>query len=194
MILMLNCSYKVKDSNTQYFLELLNKELGEEAEILPIRHVLTGGFSEFVKKLEQAEAFVIGAPLYVDGLPAQAVKLLEMLMDFDLTDKRVYVVSNLGFYEGAQICNLFDIVRNWCVRMQMVYGGGLAVGAGPMVRAVKNLPLVNKDIEKGLEQLADHIRRSEAMENIYAQTKIPRVVYQQAAHMSFRQTLKQNGH
>ena len=30
MILMLNCSYKVKDSNTQYFLELLKKELESE--------------------------------------------------------------------------------------------------------------------------------------------------------------------
>ena len=193
MILMLNCSYKTKDSNTRFFLELLKQELGEEVEILSIRQVLDGGFPEFLKKLEQAEAFVLGAPLYVDGLPAQAVKLLEMLLDFDLSGKRVYVVSNLGFYEGAQICNLFDIVRNWCGRMQMVYGGGLAVGAGPMVRAVKDLPLVNKDIDKGLEQLADHICRGEAMENYYAQTKIPRVVYQQAAHMMFRQTLKENG-
>ena len=193
MIVMLNCSYKTKDSNTQYFLELLKKELGKETEIIPIRQVLKGGFSEFVNKLEQADAFVIGAPLYVDGLPAQAVKLLEMLLDFDLSGKPVYVVSNLGFYEGAQICNLFDIVRNWCGRMNMVYGGGLAVGAGPMVRAIQNLPLVNKDIEKGLEQMASHIRRGEAMENFYAQPKIPRVVYQQAAHMMFRQTLKENG-
>lgn len=193
MIVMLNCSYKAKDSNTQYFLELLKKELGKETEIIPIRQVLKGGFSEFVNKLEQADAFVIGAPLYVDGLPAQAVKLLEMLLDFDLSGKPVYVVSNLGFYEGAQICNLFDIVRNWCGRMNMVYGGGLAVGAGPMVRAIQNLPLVNKDIEKGLEQMASYIRRGEAMENFYAQPKIPRVVYQQAAHMMFRQTLKENG-
>ena len=49
MILMLNCSYKAKDSNTQYFLELLKKELGDEAEILPIRQILSGGFLEFVK-------------------------------------------------------------------------------------------------------------------------------------------------
>ena len=116
-----------------------------------------------------------------------------MLMDFDLSGKQVYVVSNLGFYEGQQICNLFDIVRNWCERMQMVYGGGLAIGAGPMVRAIKNLPLVNKDIEKGLVRLADHVRRGETMENFYAQMKTPRVLYQQAAHMMFRQTLKENG-
>ena len=134
MILMLNCSYKSHDSNTQFFLELLKAELAvEEIQILPLRQVLNGGFPEFVKKLEEAEAFVIGAPLYVDGLPAQAVKLLEMLLDCDksaLYGKRVYVVSNLGFYEGEQICNLLEIVRNWCARMEMTYGGGLAVGAG----------------------------------------------------------------
>ena len=200
MILMLNCSYKAKDSNTQYFLELLKKELNAEAtRIIPIRQVLIGGFSEFVEQLQQTEAFVIGAPLYVDGLPAQAVKLLEMLLEGEcsgLSGKRVYVVSNLGFYEGEQICNLLDIVRNWCDRMQMVYGGGLAIGAGPMISTLKSLPLskgLNKDIGKGLKVLADNIRNGESMENYYAKTRIPRVVYLQAAHMMFRQTLKENG-
>lgn len=200
MILMLNCSYKVKDSNTQYFLELLQKELeGEEMQILPIRQVLHGGFSGFVEKLQQAEVFVLGAPLYVDGLPAQAVRLLEMLLEGEysgLSGKRVYVVSNLGFYEGQQICNLFDIVRNWCDRMQMIYGGGLAVGAGPMISTLKSMPLkkgLNMDVGKGLEQLAYCIRNRESMANYYAQTKIPRAAYLLAAHMSFRSTLKKNG-
>ena len=196
MILMLNCSYKSHDSNTQFFLELLKAELAvEEIQILPLRQVLNGGFPEFVKKLEEAEAFVIGAPLYVDGLPAQAVKLLEMLLDCDksaLYGKRVYVVSNLGFYEGEQICNLFDITANWCARMGMTYGGGIAVGAGPMIRATKGLPL-HWDIEKGLHRLADRIRDGAAMNNYYAKTVIPRAVYLQAAHMSFRKTLRKNG-
>ena len=197
MILMLNCSYKTKDSNTRYFLEQLQTELADkETEIVSIGQVLSGGFAEFTAKLEQTEALVLGAPLYVDGLPAQAVKLLEMLIDFDFSGKPVYVVSNLGFYEGTQICNLFDIVKNWCARMGMVYGGGLAVGAGPLVSTLKNMPLkkgLNREIGNGLERLADHIRRGDAMENFYAQTKIPRVVYRQAAHMSFRKTLKENG-
>ena len=196
MILMVNCSYKTQDGNTQFFLEHLKAELsGEQLQILPLRQVLGGGFAEFVKQLEKAESFVIGAPLYVDGLPAQAVKLLEMLLEADhtaLSGKGVYVVSNLGFYEGEQICNLFDIVRNWCARMGMVYGGGLAVGAGPMIRATSGLPL-HRDIEKGLHLLADHIRRGTAMGNYYAKTLIPRGVYLQAAHMTFRKTLKKNG-
>ena len=194
MILMLNCSFKVKDSNTQYFLELLEKELdAEETQIIPIRQALNDGFSDFVEKLRQAEAFVIGAPLYVDGLPAQAVKLLEMLLEGEcsgLSGKRVYVVSNLGFYEGEQICNLFDIVRNWCDRMQTIYGGGLAVGAGPLVRALKSIPLINRDVEKGLQQLADSISKGSVIENYYTKTMIPRRVYLLAAHTMFRKTLK----
>ena len=185
MILMLNCSYKASDSNTQFFLELLEEKLDEESRIIPLKKVLSGGYADFLVELEAADAFVIGAPLYVDGLPAQAVKLLEMLLECDRTPldrKPVYVVSNLGFYEGEQICNLFDITANWCARMGMTYGGGLAVGAGPMIR-----------MTKGLQKLADHIRAGEAMDNYYAKTRIPRLVYLHAAHISFRRTLKKNG-
>ncbi len=200
MILMLSCSYKAKSGNTQYFLELLkNKLAGKDVKIISLRQVLKGGFAEFENLLKRAEAFVLGAPLYVDGLPSQAVKLLEMLLeanDGGLAGKRVYAVSNLGFYEGEQIAHLFDMVKNWCGRMQMTYGGGIAVGAGPLVKAVNGMPilkLLNRDIKKGMAKLADKILRGEAMENYYAKTKIPRMIYLQAAHMLFRRTLKKNG-
>ena len=31
---------------------------------------------------------------------------------------------------------MLDMVRNWCMRMGTRYGGGLAIGAGPLVRSV----------------------------------------------------------
>ena len=195
MILMLNCSYKASGSNTQFFLELLKEKLDGEIRIIPLKKILSGGFADFLGELEAAQALVIGAPLYVDGLPAQTVKLLEMLLACDRTPldrKPVYVVSNLGFYEGEQICNLFDITANWCARMGMTYGGGIAVGAGPMIRMTKGLPL-HQHITKGLHTHADHIRRGEAMDNYYAKTRIPRMVYLQAAHITFRSTLKKIG-
>ena len=52
---------------------------------------------------------------------------------------------------------------------------------------------INKDIEKGMKLLADKILTGAAMENYYAKTKIPRMVYMQAAHMLFRKSLKKNG-
>ncbi len=195
MILMVNCSLKVKDSNTQYFLERLKNSL-DTCEIISLRDVFKTGLDEFVKKLEMADALVIGAPLYVDGLPAQAVKLLEMLLEEykgKFSNLPVYVVSNLGFYEASQIKPLLDIVRNWCARMGCVYGGGLAVGAGPMISTLRNTvidKMLNKDVEKGIRKLAKTIAKRESMENYYTKTMIPRAVYLKAAHMKFNQSLK----
>ena len=104
MILMVNCSLKNKAGNTQYFLELLKNKLND-AEIISIKSVLKAPLDEFAVKLQKADALVIGAPLYVDGLPAQAVKLLENLLESYKGQIicPVYVVSNLGFYEAKQI-------------------------------------------------------------------------------------------
>ena len=48
MILMVNCSYKASDSNTQFFLELLKEKLEEESRIIPLKKVLNGGFADFL--------------------------------------------------------------------------------------------------------------------------------------------------
>lgn len=203
MILMLNCSYKGKNANTLYFFELLKRELDncteKSLEIIQIKDVLQGQLDEFASRLQMADALVIGAPLYVDGLPAQAVKLLELVLENhkgEFPNLPVYVVSNLGFYEAGQIKNLLAIVENWCMRMGMNYGGGLAIGGGPMVRAVEKMPLKNfllKDVADGFEKLAGAIASGNRMENYYTKTRIPRGLYLKAAHMTFDQTAKANG-
>ena len=217
MILMLNCSYKAKNGNTQHFLELLKENViaqstaldkdsvariaitESDVEIASLKNVLNGGLDDFNDKLAQADAFVIGAPLYVDGLPAQAVRLLEMLLETDkerFVSKPVYVVSNLGFYEAEQITPLLEIVRNWCSRMQMVYGGGFAIGAGPLVRPLKSVPCtgwLHKDVKKGIGILADAIAKQRIMDNYYAKTKLPRAAYLNIAHISFKKQMKENG-
>ena len=202
MILMVNCSYKGAAANTRYFLQILEKEikeLSQEASVMfDIKQILTGGYEEFEKELLKADALVIGAPLYVDGLPAQAVRLLEQLYETchdRFPQVPVYVVSNLGFYEPEQIRNLFDIVTNWCVKMDTVYGGGLAIGAGPMIRILQNMPLktgLNKMIGTGFSRLAKAIAKKKPIENQYCKTAIPRWVYLMAAHANFRKEIRTN--
>lgn len=197
MILMVNCSMKSKAGNTQCFLELL-KDKVNDAEIISIKSVLKEPLDMFVDKLQKADGLVIGAPLYVDGLPAQAVMFLEKLLESykGRVTCPVYVVSNLGFYEAKQIQPLLDMVRNWCARIGCVYGGGLAVGAGPMISTLKSMPLdkgLNKDIGKGIKLLSESVKKGTIMENYYTKTMIPRAVYLRAAHAMFHRTLKENG-
>ena len=207
MILMLNCSYKAKSSNTEYFLSLLKNEIEQTSdkycEIINIKEVLKNvegeALDNFVSELKRADAFVIGAPLYVDGLPAQTVKFMELLLERykgEIQKLPVYVVSNLGFYEAEQIKHLLAMVENWCKRMNLAYGGGLAVGAGPMVRALEKMPLkkgILKEAGRGLERLAYAIVNRKKLKNYYIKTMIPRGVYLKAAHMTFDKTAKENG-
>ena len=198
MILMVNGSFRGKDGHTQFYLEKI-RETVKDSEIIWIRDIFKDGVANFAEQLKSADALVIGAPLYVDGLPAQVVKLLEdLLAEYKscFQGLPVYVVSNLGFYEAKQIKHLLDMVRNWCGKMGCIYGGGLAVGAGPLVGAIANVSALKwayKDVEKGVETLSKTILERESMENYYTETKIPRWLYFKIANQSFENAIKKNG-
>lgn len=209
MILMLNTSYKGAKSNTQSFFETLAKELDASMDIqmLYAKQIFRGNEETFSERLEvfaekllkMSDVLVIGAPLYVDGLPAQAVKLMEELLEHykgKFPNLKVYVISNLGFYESSQIQYLFGMVKNWCIRMGITYGGGLAIGAGPMATALKGVAIEewsNKQIQEGLSKLAKAIQQKEVMEDCYCQSNVPRWGYKMAAHLNFGKIAKKNG-
>ena len=199
MIVLLNCSLKGPRGNSRYFLNRLKSCLTEDCLDLEMRDVLKNP-DEFVQILHSAGALVLGAPLYVDGMPAQVLALMELLHAScreQLPRIPVYVVSNLGFYESAQIRVLLDITRNWCAKMDLPYGGGVAIGAGGLMSAFKGMSLdalPNKALGRGMRRLAGAISARASIENLYVQpTCIPRFVYMIAAHTLFRSTGKKNG-
>ena len=199
MVILLNSSLKGKRGNGYYLLGRLQEcKLGEcvERNIVSVLKDIKG----FLEELAKADALVIAAPLYVDGLPAQVLRLMEAMYerrDDMLGGLPVYVVSNLGFFESSQIRPLLDMVRNWCVRMNFVYGGGVAVGAGGMMSAFRSVPLgkgPNRSLGRALTQLAQAIREKKQIENAFVQPDwIPRFGYMMAAHSLFRSTGRKNG-
>ena len=199
MVILLNGSLKGKKGNGYYLLQRLKEcEPGECAE-KSISQALKDS-DGFVKELEGADALVIAAPLYVDGLPAQVLRLMEELYEHHAhraKGLRVYVLSNLGFYESAQILPLMNTVRNWCARMGVVYGGGAAVGAGGMMSAFRGIPLgkgPNKALGEGLSKLACAIREGRELGNLFLQPSlVPRFAYKFAAHRMFKGAGRRNG-
>lgn len=198
MVILLNCSFRGEKSNSNYFLGLLEGLLEEPCERIQLNRIKD--ISALSEKLAEADALVLGMPLYVDGVPAQAVELMEQLYadgEGGLGQLAVYVVSNLGFYEAEQTQIQLSIVKNWCERMGLTYGGALAIGAGEMMGSLRTVPMdqgPNKAMGEGLKKLASHISAHSIMEDIFVQpTGFPRWMYLLAAQMNWAPQAKKNG-
>ncbi len=198
MVVLLNCSNRGLSSNSQYFLELLKENLKCETEIIQLNQMKD--LNLIKEKFQNAEAIVFAMPLYVDSVPAQVMYLMEQLyndrMEF-YYNKKVYVIAGMGFYESAQIAILLEIMKNWCKKMNMIYGGGLAIGAGEMMAGFKGIPLNQgpcKMFGEGIRRMANSIESDGTMEDYYSQPNgIPRSIYMFMANRSWVVSAKKNG-
>lgn len=198
MVVLLNGSFRGERSNSNYFLGLLEEQLSGPCERVHLN--LVKDYRELKQKFQEAEAVVIGMPLYVDGVPAQVLELMEYLYGDgrgSMNGLRVYVISNMGFYESRQARILLSIVKNWCAKVGAVYSGGLAIGAGEMMGTLRNVPMdqgPNKDMGLGIKTIASHIGNGTAMEDIYTEpTGFPRGMYRLAADMNWGSQARKNG-
>lgn len=198
MVTLLNCSYRGEKSNSNYFLGLLENMLSDECIRKNISQVKD--INSFACELEKSQALVLGMPLYVDGAPAQVVELLDGLYkisDGRFKNLKVYVVTNLGFYEGEQADILLQIIKNFCDKAGLVYGGSVAVGAGEMLGSLRNVPCdkgPNKMLGEKLRVLADCINRNLTVSNsIVKPNGFSRRMYMFAGNMGWAPQAKQNG-
>lgn len=197
MIGMLNGSLRGEKSNSNYFLDLLEQNVDGACERM---HLGAGiDFDSLKAKLREAETLVFAMPLYVDGVPAQVMALIERLYDekVNLDGKYFYLVSNLGFYESRQAQIQVEIFKNWCEKMHMVYSGALVIGAGEMLGSLRNVPLhqgPNKMLGEGMEKLADAVSNRKCIADFYVEPSgFPRRLYVLAAHMGWKRNAGENG-
>lgn len=198
MVVLLNCSFRGENSHSNYFLGLLEQQIGEQCERLHLGRLKD--FDEIYSKFAIADAVVFGMPLYADSVPAQVVDLMERFYtrkSEELKGLHIYAVTNLGFYESRQMELELAIIKNWCEKMEMVYGGSLAIGAGEMMGGLSYVPIdqgPNKEMGEGMKKLAAHIKEGSVTEDIYTEpTGFPRNMYLLAAKMNWGPQAKKNG-
>lgn len=201
-IALLNGSPKVKSSASGSLLGSLKSyvlagdstledvvEIGLHKGVLP---------EKALEQLENADVLVFACPLYVDGIPAH---LLSCLVQLEKTHWKkealhVYGVVNCGFYEGIQAEFALDILRNWCVKSGVTWGGGIGVGGGgglAQMPDVKGGHGPKAPVEHALKGMAEKILKKEKQENVYVSVAFPRRLYKMAAQMGWRQMIKANG-
>lgn len=197
-ILFLNCSLRADQANSKLYLGKLLPKVEGATEMINLSAYLQRP-EELAQKLLSAERIVLGMPLYVDGVPSAPLRMMEQMEKSGKAGgHKVYVLANMGLYESRQISNLLSIVKTWCDRCGMEYCGGLAIGAGEMMKMMMrgedyaNGPARN--IATGLEQLADAINASKVMADFYADAHgFPRALYILAANASWPMAGKNNG-
>ena len=192
--ILLNCSLRGGQANTNTFLDALASFLKEEPERIDLAAYLKKP-EELTEKLARAARVVLGTPLYVDGLPSSALRVMQALSrrSYD-NGKRIYVAANMGLYESHQLRNLLGMVETWCEESGYVYSGGAAIGAGPMFGAVSPEHLPGKNALAALKNLAAAIDRGETTQNFYANAYcFPRRTYILAANASWPKIAKKHG-
>jgi hypothetical protein len=186
------------NGNSAKLARKLSGKLVQEYEIIALKQYM-GNMSELLGILENASAIVLCTPLYVDGLPSQLIRFMETaLREYRGESKRIYVLANMGLYESKQLVNLFDAVRQWCVRMRFSYCGGLGVSAGELVGVLmEHMPFAfgpTKRIVESMNRLAAEINIGGATEDLYAEPCcFPRSLYILIANTNWNKTAKKNG-
>lgn len=195
-LILLNCSIRGKNANSETFLTNMADHLQKEYRFLRLSEYQNRE-EELVDQLMQAETLVLAMPLYVDGLPSTVIHLLDRLKQAGFgTGRKVYVLANLGLYESHQMKNLLSMMRAWCGVSGCAYSGSVVIGAGELIgvliRHMKSGPV--RGVTKALEALAENVTAGAKMDDLYVQPLMfPRWLYIQIANRSWdRQALASN--
>ncbi|MCH1983287.1 NAD(P)H-dependent oxidoreductase [Ruminococcus sp. OA3] len=200
-ISLINGSPKTKGSASGVILKELQELLSPKDHIVNLHFTKHRPDEGDVDLLQDCDAIVFAFPLYVDALPSHLVScLIQLENSFKNTafphNCTVYAIVNCGFYEGRQNVLALDIMKCWCEKAGVVWGGGLGIGGGGMMPVLGNIAPgkgPKKNFSHALETLSDRISRRESGKNICFSPNFPRFLYKIAAEIGWRQAVKNNG-
>ena len=191
-----NIKEELKGNNID--LNFIDAKLDDNKETLNLSSYLNN-YDELIKLIAGAGKIVLAMPLYVDGIPSAVLRLMERIEKYQFNSvKKIYVISNMGLYESKQLINLMSMVKNWSDKCGFEYCGGVAIGAGEMQGMMADPKNPGKGpvkhVIEGLNSLSDAIKRSEHMDDLYADAhKFSRSLYMFIANTSWPRDAKKNG-
>ena len=180
-LLFVNSSLRGEGSNTGVFLKKLQKNMGVHTEIISLLPGMEP--DKIAEAISRAETVVFGAPLYVDGLPASALKIMEKVKTSGAgRGCRLYAVVNNGLYESRQNVNMLSMIKDFCTENGFLYGGAASIGAGELVgtlmRSGEHSLWPTRSAGRCLSRLAEVIETGSETDDIYADPFLfPRWLY-----------------
>ena len=194
--LMLCGSPHNEGGNSTYFLKALDEKLNGNGEIYNVIHTPEISEAAFLQALKRGENIVFSFPLYADALPVYFLAFLKKLKtsaEDIVSQSKVYVIVNNGFYDAVQNHIAVKIMWKWCDKCGLLKGRALAVGAGGMVHAAPlgKGPLAK--VDNALDKMAEDIKNRRSGDTIFVKPSFPRFLYTLVGNRSFTAEGKKNG-
>lgn len=199
-ISLINGSPKASNSASELLAKDLKPTLSSHAECTFLKWNRAQASSADMDTFFAGDAVVFFFPLYVDGIPAHLLRIMQELeaqsrKRSERYPPKIYAVVNCGFFEGVQAHLALDIMKNWCRRAGFKWGMGIGLGAGPMAGHI-NAPMgkgLKKNYGLAYQELTQSILEGRSYANRYADPNFPRKLYITMAHMGWRSDGKRNG-
>lgn len=233
-VLAFNCSPRMDNGNTALILNPFKEGIqdeGAEVELFYTRKLKInpchGGFICWLKtpgecwqkddmqmlypKLREADIYVFGTPVYVDGISGPMKNLLDRIIPLvqpfiELRDGhcrhlvregykhgKMVLVSNAGFWEMDNFDPLLVHTKAFCRNGAMEFAGALLRPHGealrPMMKMGISLDGVFEAAREAGRQLVRDGRMSAETLNIVSRELVPLEMYVKAANEMFQQTL-----
>jgi hypothetical protein len=187
-----------------YLLERLRAK-GYATETLLLHRALRSeaGRQELLEASDRADLLVLAFPLYVDSLPALAIRALEHIAAHRIGTRRpgqrLVALANCGFPEAHHNDTALAICHRFAQETGLAWAGGLALGAGqaingrPLAQAGGMARLVVESLDLAVEALAAGDPVPPQAVDMMARRLIPAWAYMRMGGLGWRMQARKHG-
>jgi hypothetical protein len=134
MKLFINCSPKIKKSNSEYFINLI-KEKDDK-----IIYLYNNNLDNMLKEIKNSNIIIFVFPLYIDTFPSKLIELIENIDSFE--NKYIYSICNCGFLEAKHNTLVLDNLEYIVKKKNGNFNGYLNIGSGEIFGICKKNKLL----------------------------------------------------
>jgi hypothetical protein len=152
---------------------------------------------EILDNIDWADLIILSFPLYVDCLPADVIKNLEMIKEKygSTQNKEFFAISNCGFPESYHNDTALKICNQFAIEMSWEWKGSLAVGMGAAINGTQLIEPKGmvKNIVQELDNVYDKLIHTSDSIIASAEPSIPKWLYIVMGNMGWRYQAFKNG-
>ena len=190
MYTLINGSPKLINSNSLYFLNIVNANL----ERTVLYELKKDSYEDICENIKLSDTVIFAFPLYVDSPPSITLKFLDYIIDkkIDVEGKNIYIIINCGFREGEQNITGLNVMKRLCNKTKAIYKGSILIGAVEIV-VKSRYKLVSKKALKKIKEFSFYVMNKKLCSDIITTMDfLNNKIYCYMANLSWNKKGKKN--